>query len=154
MWRTDASFETGHRRVRRNHWYKYLWIAPKGKSLLALKTPSVRFMLRSVGFRPRVVLWLNTDVSDENIFSFFRILVTSLYNSLHSHFSRFDPEASVTILLRSKPYPRHHRPKGHSIQLLPENLKPLVCFVDRASWHIRAIRTNRMHYSLSIYFNN
>ena len=28
------------------------------------------------------------------------------------------------------------------------------CFVDRASWHILTIRTNMMHYWLSIYFND
>jgi hypothetical protein len=30
----------------------------------------------------------------------------------------------------------------------------VYCFVDRASWYIRTIRTNRMHYLLLIYFNN
>jgi hypothetical protein len=29
-----------------------------------------------------------------------------------------------------------------------------LMFVDRASWYIRAIRTNWMHYLLPIYFNN
>jgi len=28
------------------------------------------------------------------------------------------------------------------------------CFVDRASWYICTMWTNRMHYLLSIYFNN
>ena len=33
-------------------------------------------------------------------------------------------------------------------------LKCFFCFVDRATWCIRTIRTNRMHYLLLIYFNN
>ena len=41
-----------------------------------------------------------------------------------------------------------------SCDTLVANERYVVMFFDRASWYIRTIRTNRMHYSLSIYFNN